>query len=359
MYYTKKRRGTLRKKMKQVVIDARSIEQKQTGIGHWLQAFLKKRLESETGNHFTLLVNNPFSAPFLADYPNCSLHSVVPRLQDHPANEWYEVTKLPRILKELKADRYISSPFRIPPCRLPCPATAVIYDLACFKAPESMPLKFRLYIALSVKGSVKRAERIITISETVKNEIIERFHFPAEKIEVSPPEADARFFKPVTEEMCRKIHNTIPQLPSRFLLFVGTIEPRKNLNFLLDALEEAGFPLPLVLVGKEGWKAEKTVQRIKKLEQEKKVIRTGYVKDEDIPTLYHLSEGLCFPSVYEGFGMPITEAAALNKPVYCSDIPVFREAGKGKPNIHFFSLSNSRELAARFATSLSWTNGKA
>ncbi len=331
--------------MKNIVIDARSVEKRQAGIGHWLQSVLKQALKEGENCNFTLIVNEAFHASFLAQFQNCSLYPVQTGLQSHPANEFYEVTTLPKILKELKADIYISSPFRVPPCSLPCPVIAVIYDLAPFYAPESMPLKFRLYIAFSIKGAMKRAERIITISETVKEEIVQKFQFKAEHIFVVPPAADARFLKPVTEQACKRVRKAHLKIPHKFFLFVGTIEPRKNIGFLLDALEISSTSVPLLIVGKEGWKSEKTMKRMTGLEEKGKVIRTGYIADEELPALYHLSEAFCFPSTYEGFGIPLLEADALRKPVFCSDIPVFREINGESERFQFFALDDPKKLA--------------
>ncbi|MBF0273649.1 MAG: glycosyltransferase family 4 protein [Nitrospinae bacterium] len=326
--------------MQNIAIDCRAITKQNTGIGNWTYNIVSEFLKVNNQYCVYLFVNEPCQF----DVGNNDMGNLIPvnvGIDEHPENELYENFKLPSLLKELNISLYISSPFRLPMRKLPCITIAVVFDLTSFLCPESMPLTFRIYNWFSIIWSTKRADHLITISKSVLTEINERFPFTTERIEVIEPAVSQGFYlKPSQEE--KNAATQKYSLPQNFLLFVGTIEPRKNLDFLVAVLENEAIKMPLVIVGNKGWKSDKTYAKLLELQKQKKVILTCFVAPNELPIFFHLAQAFILPSKYEGFGIPLLEAAAANTPVYCSDIPVFKEIGESK--FTYFSVQNNKEL---------------
>ena len=201
-----------------------------------------------------------------------------------------------------------------------------VYDMVCSRYPETMDARNRRLLEKHLAESCRAADRIITISDFSKNEIVETLGIDPEKIRVAKCGYDRRLFRPADDEreklsaslfLGQKYH-----IRSRYLLYLGTLEPRKNLDTLLaafPAVREKYPDLKLVICGGNGWQYESTLSRIESPELRDSVIRTGYVPDEDKRLLYICSEMLVFPSLYEGFGLPILEAMACGTPVVGSN----------------------------------------
>jgi glycosyltransferase involved in cell wall biosynthesis len=182
--------------------------------------------------------------------------------------------------------------------------------------------KNRNYLQKWVKKSIGSSSNVVTISEFTKERIIDVYGVAAEKILVIPVPPKQKI-SPDNSILKRLNLND-------YLLFIGTLEPRKNIIKLLESYEllpnNIQDKYPLVLVGGKGWKDEEILQKIEEMKQmDLKVIQTGYVSDAEKSALYESSTLVIQLSHYEGFGMPILEAMSYGKPVICSDIPVFRE----------------------------------
>ncbi|RMD60365.1 glycosyltransferase family 1 protein [Candidatus Parcubacteria bacterium] len=239
---------------------------------------------------------------------------------------FWEQALFPQTLKRRGVDMLHALAFSAPVMgRLPTVVT--VHDLAFRRYPATLPLYKRLYYEAVFTRSLRRACRIITISEAVRAEIIHTFDIPPEKVVAIPLGVDEVFLSPPSDErvahVCRKFGIEPP-----FLLAVGTLEPRKNLLMLLRAFCDAKqrdpeFPHKLVLVGKQGWLRNREFSDLVRSSHE--ILLTGYVPQEELPALYAGAEIFLFPSLYEGFGLPLLEAFASGVPVLASDIPVHRE----------------------------------
>lgn len=200
----------------------------------------------------------------------------------------------------------------------------VIYDLSFFRHPETVSWKNLVYLRMNVPRVVRRASLVITISESVAAEISAAFGIDRDRIEVVFPGCDLDVFTPEAT-----VPNAI-RLPQTYLLFVGTIEPRKNLMAILEAHDIArgrcpDLP-PLVIVGGKGWRDSRVSDELAKRRRGGEIVLLGYVPDEAMPGIYARAEFLLFPSLYEGFGMPIVEAMAAGCPVVTSDRGAMAEA---------------------------------
>ncbi len=206
---------------------------------------------------------------------------------------------------------------------------AVVHDASVWKYPGCLSLKGKFYFKPLLSAAVKRADRVLTVSKAAAADIAACSGMDRKKIEhiysaVGPE------FGVVEDKRALERTRTKFNLPPSFLLHAGSIEPRKNLPFLLrvfrKTLQKEGMEgFYLVLAGKEAWGIKEVRREITGLGLERRVFLTGHVSDEELCHLYNLASVLVSPSVYEGFGLPVLEAMACGLPVAASDIPAHRE----------------------------------
>jgi len=208
-----------------------------------------------------------------------------------------------------------------------------LHDLIFLFHPETHKPLNRWFLTLMMPRFLRVADAVIAVSECTKRDAIRFYGIPEEKITVIYEGVNPRF-RPADPEAIAAVRARY-SLPEHFILYVGTIEPRKNLAALLEAFHHllatcslrpapcdllpATCDLRLVIVGKRGWLYEGFFHRLRELGLEDRVIFTGYVPDEDLPAIYSAADLFVFPSLYEGFGLPVLEAMACGTPVVCSD----------------------------------------
>lgn len=196
-----------------------------------------------------------------------------------------------------------------------------LHDLIFLRYPAYHLPYNRWYLTFTMPRYLRAADVIITPSECSRQDAIKYYGLPEEKIKVIY-EAPAPTFTPLTDPASLSRVRQKYSLPQKFILNVGTIEPRKNLSALLEAFHPllVDWPdLKLVLVGKRGWLYESFFQRLQTLGLQDCVIFPGYVDEADLPAFYQLAEVFVFPSLYEGFGLPPLEAMAGGAPVVSSN----------------------------------------
>lgn len=197
----------------------------------------------------------------------------------------------------------------------------VVYDTAYRDHPETLKTKHQqLYLSRAVPRSIKKASAVVAISESTKRDVIRHHGTPAAKIRVVTPAVDHAQFRPAPPDEIERMRSRYA-IGGRYVLFFGTIEPRKNLLGLLRAYAALPAPLrsefQLVLAGGAGWRNEEIDRLISELGDQ--VVKTGYVDDADAAALYSGAAVFVFPSLYEGWGMPPLEAMACGTPVVVSD----------------------------------------
>jgi len=235
--------------------------------------------------------------------------------------------------RALKADRIdvAHTQYNVPLLGAPCPVVTTIHDVSFRVHPELFLPRDRRILNTLVPRSMRKAARVIAVSESTRRDIL-RFYprVHKENVRVVLEAADARFRPPPGgQETARAAANSSLGMDDRpYLLAVGVLQPRKNLALLLDAfalvklgLKIGGAPPPhrLVIAGKRGW-LDDTDALLAALPPEvtRDVVLAGYVADDALPLLYGGAEALCYPSRYEGFGLPPLEAMACGCPVLCS-----------------------------------------
>ena len=216
-----------------------------------------------------------------------------------------------------KADLSVFFNYIVPP-RVRGRVAAAVYDMTYLRHPETMDARNLRRLRGGMDDSVKRSDRILTISEFSKREIMELLGVAAEKISVIPCAPNFSEESAAPEELAARYGIEKP-----YLLYVGNVEPRKNLPRLLRAFEalktECGIPHRLVIAGGKGWQAEEFDRAIASLSVKHEVAQTGYVPAAVKNALYQNADVFVFPSLYEGFGMPPLEAMHFGCPVVCAN----------------------------------------
>lgn len=215
----------------------------------------------------------------------------------------------------------------LPPLRH-VPTVLTVHDLIYRLFPEHhKPLNY-YYLNLTMPLFCRRANAIIAVSRSTRDDLIAHYGIQPDKVSVVH-EAAASHFRPASAEHIARVRAAYG-LPERFLLHVGTLEPRKNLNRLLDAfclLRRDAPDARLVLVGAKGWLYEGFFRRLEALGLKDSAQLLGYVPDADLPAVYSAARVCVLPSVYEGFGLPMLEAMACGTPVACSRAASLPEIG--------------------------------
>lgn len=283
-----------------VVIDAHSTQGQPTGIGHYTKQLIAA-LRAVAPEHTFL----PLTA------------SHVRPMQLH-RRLWWQQVQTPLRARRADPDLLHVPGFDAPLWRI-SPTVLTCHDLIGSLFPENLPPISRFYWSRWLPFSLRFADVIIADSHATRRDIERLTSIPPERVQVVHLAVDDRF-KPQTVEQiaaCRQRY----QLPERFILYVGTIEPRKGIDTLIDAFATLApkFPdLGLVIAGKKGWYWQPILSKITSANLESRVHVTGYVEDGDLPALYCAAQMLAFPSRYEGFGLPVLEAMACEIPVVCS-----------------------------------------
>lgn len=208
-----------------------------------------------------------------------------------------------------------------------------IHDMAFRVFPETIRKKTMFFLKTVIKRSICRADHIVTVSEFSKQEIMRFYEVPEEKISVVPNGVDFERFHPEKDtESIEKVKSKY-DICGDYFLYLGTLEPRKNLVRLILAYAEVletnkEFPC-LVLAGGKGWMYDEIFQKVEELNLQNRVLFPGYVADEDVATLMSSAVAFCFPSLYEGFGMPVIEAMACGTPVLTSVNSSLKEIAEG------------------------------
>lgn len=207
------------------------------------------------------------------------------------------------------------------------PVVYTIYDLSLMAFRDMHPRERVWFHDFFLPRRLKYASCVLTISEFIKSEIIDTLKIPGQAITSVPLAADARF-SPRDQSYISTTLNDL-HLPDKYFLFVGSLEPRKNLDLIIQAMARQTNPLPLVMTGWSGWGDKSWVKEIDRLGLAEKVIMPGYVDDETLAGLYSGARGFIYPSLYEGFGLPVVEAMACGCPVICSDAASLPEVAGG------------------------------
>lgn len=231
-------------------------------------------------------------------------------------------------------DLYHAGAFVAPLLMPPLPMVVTVYDLSFIHYPQVLSAARRAYLRALTAHTCRRAARVIAISESTARDVAQTFGIAPERIDIAPPGTDFARFTPLPAEQVAAFRAR-QQLPPDFWLFIGTLEPRKNLPTLLHAyarLPKQRRPL-LVLGGGKGWDYAPIFEAIAQHKLEDSVRLTGFIPAEELPLWYNSASVFVYPSVFEGFGIPPLEAMACGTPVIVSDASSLPEVVAGSDGI--------------------------
>jgi glycosyltransferase involved in cell wall biosynthesis len=238
-----------------------------------------------------------------------------------PTHRRFEQTALALELRRHDLDLLHSTDF-IPPVRSPIPSVITVHDLGFLHWPHFLTKDSAAYYG-QIDRAVRHAKHIIVPSQHTKKDLIGLLGVPNDQISVIYEAADGRY-QPLPLAETRRVVRRKFNLPERFILFVGTVEPRKNIVGLLRAYHHLRTrynitDTALVLAGKQGWLYDEIGEEVEKLDLASSVIFTGRVSDEELHQLYVAAHVHVHPAVYEGFGLPPLEAMACGTPTVVSN----------------------------------------
>jgi glycosyltransferase involved in cell wall biosynthesis len=225
------------------------------------------------------------------------------------------------LLTGLKVDLALYGHFVRSPLMFGGKSITVIYDLSYIHFQQFSNMKTTRFYTKEVPRTIKRSDHIVTISENAKNEIVDYYKIDPAMITIISPAVNADLYKPRSKSEIFKIKKQF-NIRGKYILFTGTLEPRKNIVTILNSYEKLPKKITdefsLVLAGGKGWLDGSIKERLCEL-KDMNIITTGYVADEDLPALYSGASLFVYPSHYEGFGMPPLEAMACGVPVITSN----------------------------------------
>jgi len=354
-----------------IAIDARSIlnpeKNPQIGVGHYTYQLIRNLLKIDQRNRYTLFFDyrvrekdvKKFSAPnvTIKYFPWSDYKKYLPGV-------YSEILGLATLGSGDFDLLHTTSPDGRVPIGYQGKVICTFQDLAVYKQQELFPALTRIKARYNRQAMAKRADRIIAVSENTKNDLIKILKVEADRIEVVNNAIDERFF--VEKSFVRhEIENELKdkfRIDGEYILFVGTLEPIKNLVRLLQAFKVfkdkinekyPGKKYQLVLGGKPGWLVQHLLQVAKDLGIANDLKFLGYVEGDDLKKLFFLSSAFVMPSLYEGFGMTVLEALASRAVVAASNIETIKEiAGE---TVEYFDPLDVRAMAEKieFLVSLS------
>jgi glycosyltransferase involved in cell wall biosynthesis len=307
-----------------IAIDYSPAVYQGAGVGRFVRDIVNALLALDRENVYTLLYTRPAgraSPPQLPVSPNVTSRRLV--LPERLLNLiWYKLgVPLPVELLGGRADVYHFPDFALPPVRS-SRTVVTIHDLSFLLVPECAETGLRAHLERVVPASARRASFVTADSENTRNDIATLLDVPPGRIEVVYPGVDPRF-RPTADAAGQERIRAKYRVQFPFILYVGTIEPRKNLGRLLRAYvqlrEQRKVSHRLVIAGGLGWLYDDVLRDIDDLAARYEIVFLGRVPDDDLPFLYRLADLFVFPSLYEGFGIPPLEAMASGVPVVCSN----------------------------------------
>ena len=297
-----------------IAIDAHSVGARLAGNESYAINLIESLAQIDSVNRYTLYVTKREAVDrFNGRWPNFSVRLTLPHTP---------LVRIPLTLSsELRRNPVdvLHVQFTAPPFA-PCPVVVSIHDLSFEHLPLTFKRRSRMQLRLTVRQSARKAARILTLSESVRQDIIETYGIAPERVTTIPIAAPAHF-RPVTDAgEIQRVRLTY-KIAGDYILSVGSIQPRKNLTRLVAAYarlrrERAEGKLPrLVIVGKQAWLYDETLRAIEEQGIGDLTVLTGYVPDADLPALYSGAVCLVYPSYFEGFGLPPLEAMQCGAPV--------------------------------------------
>jgi glycosyltransferase involved in cell wall biosynthesis len=289
---------------------------RRAGVSRYIYNLLVHLSEADPDGDYTVFLNSRCTLPIFGEQRRSHLPTQKPPVRIL----WEQLLQPPQL--RAAGIALLHSPLNIQPLLLPCKGVITVMDLTFVVYPESFKPLQRIYQQVFTRLSARRASRLITISSSTARDLQRFFAVPEAKTTVTFPGVDAAY-QPIRDKARLASFRLRHGLPERFILFVGTLEPRKNLVTLLHAYaqfkRQANTDHKLVLAGGKGWSYQPIFATVEKLGLQADVLFPGFVAEDELPLWYNTADVFVYPSLYEGFGLPPLEAMACGKPVAVAD----------------------------------------
>lgn len=318
--------------MVQVLLNGLLLTNNYSGVQYSIEYFVDSLSRARSVNHrFTVLVSESYVGSLKA-----SDSLVIKKIGFDTANRmkriWFENFILPKFFAKNGFDLYHSLGYTLP-FFSNIPSIVTVHDLIALDFPTLCKNETALYFNTFIPRSLKTAKKIIAVSSTVKSDILNKFpNIPEHKVEVVYHGLHSRFIRVQDTYRLVKLR-TKYNLPDSFFLFVGNIEPKKNLINLIKAFiylkRTYNIAQKLLIVGAKGWKYSDIFDYCENSPLKNEMIFLGYINEDELPSLYTLAELFIFPSYYEGFGLPVLEAMSCGCPVIISNRGALPEISGG------------------------------
>ncbi len=296
------------------------------GIGRYTRELVRSAIGMGDAFEYVLFYaagGLPAQQPYVTDLQHiCRSYAYVravpiplsPRLL---ANIWQRF-RLPLLVERFtgKIDILHAPDFVLPPTR--SRALLTVHDLTFVVHPECFKPALRRYLSRAVPRSLPRASLVLADSYATRADLVQHMHVSTERVTVIYPGVTPQF-RPLPTDVTEPVRQRL-RLPPEFLLFVGTLEPRKNLVRLLHAFQHLPTSMHLVIAGRKGWLYEPIFATVEQSDLTRRVVFLDFVHDADLPALYNLAQAFVYPSLYEGFGIPVAEALACGTPVVTANV---------------------------------------
>lgn len=319
-----------------ILIDLTCLSTSITGVQRYAACVSEEMIKIDKDNEYILLFRNkiyPSFKPYLLN------KNITVRIIKSNNNVIFKLFRLPIELYKIKADAYLFLYSKGPLFFYNKNIYNTIHDLVCWDYPETMEFHQMIHSRLLNKQAAKISKKIITVSNFTKNRIIELLKIPYDKVCVTYNGVSTAIKNDsnIDFEKIKKKYN----LPTKYIVTLSTIEPRKNISLLLRAFDDISSQVDysLVIIGGKGWK---TNSLINKINNNPNIHWLGYIEDVEVAEIYKHSICFVFPSLYEGFGLPPLEALSLGVPVLSSNAASLREVLRKQAR--YFESNNCESL---------------
>ncbi len=301
-------------------IDATPLPPQPVGAGNYIIQLIRALNEAQIDDQLVIFAQ-PYG-PELFKLPTNDLIEwhIVGEMPPGERLIW-EQTRFSSLIHRARID-LLHSLHYTKPLSLPCASVVTFHDMTFFFYPQLHTRTKRWFFPIAMRISARQADGIITVSESTRRDAIQLLGIDPGKIFATQLGVEP-MFRVIEGEASLSDIAAKYGLPENFILYLGTIEPRKNLPNLIDAfniLVEKGLQQKLVLAGKFGWMYEEVLTLVRDHGLKDHIIFPGYIEQDDLPMVYNLASLFVYPTIYEGFGLPVLEAMACGVPVVTSDI---------------------------------------
>lgn len=333
-----------------IAIDATSVPPRPAGAGVYAIELVRAMMEVAPGDGYAVFTRGDWFDVAVAGRRNWRVERV--GAPDRFRRGLWEQIQLPSELRRLGIDVLHSTHHTLPLRNISAKRVVTIHDVTFFRIPERYPPGRRYYFQAVTRAAARAADAIIVPSHSVRADLARAIEVDESRVHVVY-EAAAERFRPVEPERARHVAERL-LLRRPYVLSVGSLEPGKNRPRLIEAMQglrAQGLDYDLAIAGQPAWGAEADIDAARRFEMRDRVHYLGYVADDDLPALYSAAIAFAFPSLHEGFGLPVLEAMACGTPVLTSRVSATAEvAGDAALLVDPLDLASIRDGLRRLLT---------